>query len=76
MIRVPRRALIVAAPGLNARVLLAAEDRTEAIPMRMLLTRLVKVFYRPIDVIMPTGAARLPGVLGVAGRLGLEEVLK
>lgn len=69
--RVPRSPVILDAPGLKLRVLIPAESRTEAMPMLALLTRLVREFYRPTDVMMATGLAGLP----VEGRLDRELLL-
>lgn len=73
MIRVRRSPLTLLAPGLKLRVPILAEERIDAIPIRMLLTRLVREFYRPIEVIILTGATRLAGALELVEVLPLRE---
>lgn len=59
MTRVRDSPVMLEAPGLKLRVLIPAEPTTEAIAMLLLLSLVVSDFYRPTEVIMPTGLAGL-----------------
>lgn len=69
--RVPDSPVILEAPGLKLRVLIPAEPMTDAILILLLFSLVVSEFYRPREVIIPTGLA---GVGMSAPPLGLALV--